>query len=74
MSKISKMERVIMCGCDNNNQICNLSTLVILILIIFQFSKKNTLDETTSQRSKPLVDNSILFIIALFFLSCCKNY
>ena len=45
--------------------ICSFPTLVILILIIFQFSKKNG----TSSNSG-IVDNSILFIIALFYLSC----
>jgi hypothetical protein len=55
-----------------NNQISNpyfsLPTLVILILIILQFSKKRSQSE-----SRLLVDNSILFIIAIYFLSCCNK-
>jgi len=51
-----------------NNCLCSLPSLVILILIILQFSKKG------GHGSK--LDNGILFIIALFYLSCgnpCKN-
>ena len=47
------------------NGICSFPTLVILILIILQFSKKRG---TSSNHGT--VDNSILFIIALFYLSC----
>jgi hypothetical protein len=46
------------------NCCCNLSSLVILILIVLQFSKKG------SHEGK--FDNGILFIIALFYLSCCN--
>lgn len=49
------------------NCCCSFPTLVILILIILQFSKRR---EGTGRRS--IVDNSILFIIALFYLSCCN--
>jgi hypothetical protein len=45
---------------------CSLSCIVILILIILQFSKKR---HTTKCKT---VDNGILFIIALFFLACCN--
>ncbi|HEY5560236.1 MAG TPA: hypothetical protein VIK72_00520 [Clostridiaceae bacterium] len=47
---------------------CSFPTLVILILIILQFSKKGI----TGGGKSGLVDNSILFIIALFYLSCCN--
>ncbi|OPJ55342.1 hypothetical protein [Clostridium oryzae] len=54
---------------EKGSCICNFPTLIILILIILQFDKKR------SHGSK--IDNSILFIIALFFLSCnnpCKKW
>lgn len=47
---------------------CSLPMLVLLILIILQFSKKGTGKK---------IDKGILFIIALFYLSCanpCKGY
>ncbi|AJA48970.1 hypothetical protein CPAST_c29040 [Clostridium pasteurianum DSM 525 = ATCC 6013] len=47
---------------------CSLPLLVLLILIILQFSKKG---------SGKKIDKGILFIIALFYLSCanpCKGY
>lgn len=46
------------------NCCCNLPNLVILILIVLQFSKKG------GHGGK--FDNGILFIIALFYLSCCN--
>lgn len=46
-----------------NNCFCNLNMLAILILIILQFGKK--------QDKYQLIDNSILFIITLYYLSCC---
>ncbi len=49
------------------NCCCNLPSLVILILIILQFSKRRE-----SSSGNKLVDNGILFIIALFYLSCCN--
>lgn len=60
-----------------NNCICSLPTLIILILIVLQFSKpfgnKCCTDdddyEEGHERNNP-VGNGILFIIALFFLSC----
>lgn len=61
------------------NCCCSLPTLIILILIILQFSKKGRSSSCTSSSSSSsssghgkLVDNSILFIIALFYLSCCN--
>jgi len=70
------------------NNSASLPTLVILILIILQFNRKGrsrfTLPIVTDtkearftprkrSRSGNLVDNSILFIIALYFLSCCNT-
>lgn len=57
------------------NCCCSLPTLIILILIILQFSKKARRTSSSSSSSscgEKLVDNSILFIIALFYLSCCN--
>jgi hypothetical protein len=44
---------------------CDLRMLTILILIILQFSKKES-----DGHNK--IDNSVLFIIALYFLTCCN--
>ncbi|AJA48972.1 hypothetical protein CPAST_c29060 [Clostridium pasteurianum DSM 525 = ATCC 6013] len=63
---------------------CSLPTLIILILIILQFSKKGKRTSSCSSSSSSsyssghgkLIDNGILFIIALFYLSCanpCKR-
>lgn len=57
----------------SNNCICDLPTLIILILIVLQFSKKNHggddgCDEGRGHGNQ--VGNGILFIVALFFLSC----
>jgi hypothetical protein len=49
---------------------CDFSTLVVLILIILQFSGKKYSSVGYSKAS--VVDNGILFIIAIFFLYCCK--
>lgn len=53
---------------------CNFPMLVILILIVLQFSKGKGFghDDDDEDCGGPLIDNSILFIIALFFLSCCN--
>ena len=51
---------------------CNLRMLTILILIILQFGEQDVcLDEEDNDDEAPLIDNSILFIIALHFLTCC---
>jgi hypothetical protein len=47
------------------NCCCDLRMLTILILIILQFSKKEC-----GEHNK--IDNSVLFIIALYFLTCCS--
>jgi hypothetical protein len=51
---------------SKNNCVCNLNLLVILILILLQFGRKK-------ENKHQLIDNSILFIITLFFLSCGPN-
>ncbi|WP_139904696.1 hypothetical protein [Clostridium thermarum] len=56
-------------GRGMNNCICNFPTLVILILIVLQFSK-NKNDEGYGGHGDKQVGNGVLFIIALFFLSC----
>ncbi|MDP4090522.1 MAG: hypothetical protein Q8930_14825 [Bacillota bacterium] len=60
-----------------DNCICSFPTLVILILIVLQFSKCNkgyVRDDDDEECDRPRVcnevDSGILFIIALFFLSC----
>jgi hypothetical protein len=54
------------------NCCCNFNMLVILILIVLQFGKKGHHDEDDKEcENHQLVDNSILFIITLFYLSCC---
>ena len=57
--------------------ICDFPTLVILILIVLQFSKKNKNyqhdddDYDCYQKDKyDQLGNGVLFIIAIFFLSC----
>ena len=60
---------------------CSFPTLIILILIILQFNKGRRRHEECecececeeeNREDRPLIDNSILFIIALFFLACCN--
>lgn len=55
----------------NKSCCCNFPTLIILILIVLQFSKKRRSSSEGTGCGK-LIDNSILFIIALFYLSCCN--
>ncbi|MFL0247624.1 hypothetical protein [Candidatus Clostridium stratigraminis] len=45
-----------------------LPTLIILILILLQFSNRDLDDH----KDFGGIDNGILFIIALFYLSCCN--
>lgn len=57
-----------------NNRI-SFRQLIILILVVLQFGQK---EEQWGERAgnyyRPqLIDNSILFIIALYFLSCCRD-
>ena len=53
------------------NCICDFPTLVILILIVLQFSRRKW-HEGYGDDSKGhgQIGNGVLFIIALFFLSC----
>lgn len=92
------------CGCNQGNTsflgkgncCCDFPTLIILILIILQFTRRGywgypiaTAAAASDGCDGPAVapatgiggwfggnfqqiDNSILFIIALFFLSCCN--
>lgn len=57
-----------------NNCICSLPTLVILILIVLQFSRRNRPChdeyECEDRCGHDQIGNGLLFIIALFFLSC----
>ncbi|MFL0270072.1 hypothetical protein [Candidatus Clostridium radicumherbarum] len=46
----------------------SLPTLIILILILLQFSNRDFDDH----KDFGGIDNGILFIIALFYLSCCN--
>lgn len=48
------------------------ATLIILILIVLQFSKKRGYSggEDGEYKDGSIIDNSILFIIAFFFLVC----
>lgn len=58
-------------GGADSNCICNFPTLVILILIVLQFSKnKGEKGNGDGHFGKNEIGNGVLFIIALFFLSC----
>lgn len=75
MAKASKKKKVeyktVYVPISQNNCICNLRYLTILILIILQFSPKNkNRGEDKICCGSYSIDNSILFIIALFFLTC----
>lgn len=54
-------------GGYNTNCCCNFPMLIILILIVLQFSKGKG-----HGYHKDAVDNGVLFIIALYYLSCCN--
>lgn len=61
-------------GMVGGNCCCNFPTLIVLILIVLQFSKHHHRDndfDGCDKKDFP-VGNGILFIIALFFLSCCN--
>lgn len=66
-------------GKSYDNCCCSFPTLVILILIILQFNKQGhgLYGATAAEGVGGYAgifgsDNSILFIIALFFLACCN--
>ncbi|MBC2399844.1 hypothetical protein BD780_003162 [Clostridium tetanomorphum] len=48
--------------------------LLILILIVLQFNCFNNRCNDHSHDNKCIIDNSLLFIIALYFLCCCGNF
>jgi hypothetical protein len=50
----------------------SLATLIILILILLQFNGKDNFFGKGGKGGFESVDNGILFIIALFYLSCCN--
>jgi hypothetical protein len=75
------------CKCEKNYECSNgmfdglfggsrkpgLPTLIILILILLQFNGKDGLVKGGYGKGGfESVDNGILFIIALFYLSCCS--
>lgn len=53
----------------------SLITIIILILILLQFGGGNSLGNLGGSGLSGVggIDNGILFIIALFFLSCCNT-
>lgn len=58
------------------NCCCSFTNLTILILIVLQFSGHNDSendDEECERNQSGIIDNDILFIIALFFLTCCRK-
>jgi hypothetical protein len=57
-------------GFGSGNCTCSLPTLIILILIVLQFGKKDKGHDYDDYKEDGIVDNGILFIIALFYLSC----
>lgn len=66
---------------NSGNCCCSFPTLIILILIILQFNKNKGFGFSSDSSEEceedcgsghQLIDNSILFIIALFFLACCN--
>lgn len=78
---MSKKHRHELCNDERGflgNCCCSFPTLVILILIILQFNRRGIYGPNAIEGVGGLsgafgtVDNSILFIIALFYLSCCN--
>lgn len=58
-----------------NNSCCNFPCFIILILILLQFGKKNNpfQEEGVEGCNNSFgIDKGILFIIALYYLSCCN--
>jgi hypothetical protein len=55
---------------------CCLSDLLILILIVLQFKPVRGIGGPGVRPDDPTpplaIDNSILFLVALFYLSCCN--
>lgn len=54
---------------------CNFPSFIILILILLQFKNNGSQGlncESLNNQSSNGIDKGILFIIALFYLSCCN--
>lgn len=49
----------------------NILNLIIFVLIVLQFGKKCEREDPEGCHDEDEIDNSILFIIALFFLFVC---
>ena len=70
-------------NCCNGNVVANpicgggntMAGLIIFILIILQFQKRNGCkverDPCKEGGNNQLFDNSVLFILVLFFIACC---
>jgi len=65
---------------SKKNNCCCLSDLLILILIVLQFKPVRGITgggpgvRPEPDQVAPLaIDNSILFLVALFYLSCCNK-
>lgn len=65
----------------DKNCICDFPTLIILILIVLQFTKRGKFTsydrdddyddcDRKGHKDNDVIGNGVLFIIALFFLSC----
>jgi hypothetical protein len=63
-------------GFGGGNCCCNFPMLVILILIVLQFAKNkkghDDCDRDCEGGWGDHIGNGVLFIIALYFLSCCN--
>jgi heme O synthase-like polyprenyltransferase len=60
------------CCNDNEHDITGgnaFAGLIVFVLIILQFRGHH--DDGRDHENDPLFDNSVLFILALFFLLCC---
>lgn len=56
---------------EKSSCFCDPKFLLALILFLLQFGSKNDCDRGKGQGQ--LIDNSILFVIALYYLCCCTN-
>jgi len=56
-------------GCGSG--CCNFPSFIILILILLQF-RGHSCSDNPCGNSGGIVDKGILFIIALYYLSCCN--
>lgn len=50
----------------------NILNLIIFVLIVLQFGSRKNREDECEDRDGNEIDNSILFIIALFFLFVCS--